>query len=84
MRAAASTAGLDAVPVGTQRIAETCDGTVRDPLGRFIGCTGKAWNRRLPDNFRGAAGSLGRRAHRLLGRPQAHGHKGREVDQRVD
>ena len=48
----------------------------------------KEWNGRFRDDcrdfFRGAPGSLGRFADRLVGSPEVYGHKGREAEQSVN
>ena len=57
-------------------------------VGTFVGDAWKEWNGRFRDDcrdfFRGAPGSLGRFADRLVGSPEVYGHKGREVEQSVN
>jgi glycogen operon protein len=78
----------DPVLAGTKLIAEAWDAAGLYQVGTFIGDAWKEWNGRFRDDcrdfFRGASGSLGRFADRLLGSPEIYGHKGREAEQSVN
>ena len=73
---------------GTKLIAEAWDAAGLYQVGTFIGDAWKEWNGRFRDDcrdfFRGARGSAGRFADRLVGSPDVYGHKGREVEQSVN
>jgi len=78
----------DPVLAGTKLIAEAWDAAGLYQVGTFIGDAWKEWNGRFRDDcrdfFRGASGSLGRFADRLLASPEIYGHKGREAEQSVN
>jgi glycogen operon protein len=72
----------------TKLIAEAWDAAGLYQVGSFIGDAWKEWNGRFRDDcrdfFRGAPGSLGRFADRLLGSPEVYGRKGREIEQSIN
>ena len=78
----------DPALAGTKLIAEAWDAAGLYQVGSFIGDAWKEWNGRFRDDcrdfFRGALGSLGRFADRLVGSPKVYGHKAREVEQSVN
>ena len=78
----------DPALAGTKLIAEAWDAAGLYQVGSFIGDAWKEWNGRFRDDcrdfFRGAPGSLGRFADRLLGSPEVYGRKGREIEQSVN
>jgi isoamylase len=78
----------DPALAGTKLIAEAWDAAGLYQVGAFVGDAWKEWNGRFRDDcrdlFRGAPGSLGRFADRLVGSPEVYGHKGREVEQSVN
>ena len=73
----------DPALAGTKLIAEAWDAAGLYQVGSFVGDAWKEWNGRFRDDcrdfFRGAPGSLGRFADRLVGSPEVYGHKGREA-----
>ncbi|VTT97863.1 glycogen debranching protein : Glycogen debranching enzyme GlgX OS=Rhodopirellula maiorica SM1 GN=RMSM_03253 PE=4 SV=1: CBM_48: Alpha-amylase [Gemmataceae bacterium] len=73
---------------GTKLIAEAWDAAGLYQVGSFVGDAWKEWNGRFRDDardfFRGAAGSVGRFADRLLGSHEVYGHKAREAEQSVN
>ena len=78
----------DPVLAGTKLIAEAWDAAGLYQVGSFIGDSWKEWNRRFRDDvrdfFRGAPGSVGRIADRLVGSPEIYGHEEREAEQSVN
>ena len=72
----------------TKLIAEAWDAAGLYQVGSFIGDAWKEWNGRFRDDcrdfFRGAPGSLGRFADRLLGSPEVYGRKSREIEQSIN
>ena len=78
----------DPALAGTKLIAEAWDAAGLYQVGSFVGDAWKEWNGRFRDDcrdfFRGAPGSLGRFADRLLGSPEVYGHENREVEQSVN
>jgi isoamylase len=78
----------DPVLAGTKLIAESWDAAGLYQVGSFIGDAWREWNGRFRDDsrdfFRGAPGSLGRFADRLVGSPEVYGHEGREIEQSVN
>ena len=78
----------DPALAGTKLIAEAWDAAGLYQVGSFIGDAWKEWNGRFRDDcrdfFRGAPGSLGRFADRLVGSPEVYGHKDREPEQSVN
>ncbi len=78
----------DPALAGTKLIAEAWDAAGLYQVGSFVGDAWKEWNGRFRDDardfFRGAPGSVGRFADRLVGSPQVYGHKGREAEQSVN
>lgn len=78
----------DPALAGTKLIAEAWDAAGLYQVGNFVGDAWKEWNGRFRDDcrdfMRGAPGSLGRFADRLVGSPELYGHKGREVEQSVN
>jgi glycogen operon protein len=73
---------------GTKLIAEAWDAAGLYQVGSFVGDAWKEWNGRFRDDcrdfLRGAPGSLGRFADRLVGSPEVYGHERREVEQSVN
>ena len=78
----------DPALAGTKLIAEAWDAAGLYQVGSFIGDAWKEWNGRFRDDtrdfFRGARGSLGPFADRLVGSPNIYSHEGREVEQSVN
>jgi glycogen operon protein len=78
----------DPVLAGTKLIAEAWDAAGLYQVGSFIGDSWKEWNGRFRDDvrdfFRGAPGSVGRIADRLVGSPAIYGHEEREAEQSVN
>jgi len=78
----------DPLLVGTKLIAEAWDAGGLYQVGSFVGDSWREWNGRFRDDtrdfFRGAPGSLGRFADRLVGSPQIYGHKEREAEQSIN
>jgi isoamylase len=78
----------DPALAGTKLIAEAWDAAGLYQVGSFVGDAWKEWNGRFRDDardfFRGARGSAGRFADRLVGSPELYAHKGREVEQSVN
>jgi glycogen operon protein len=78
----------DPVLAGTKLIAEAWDAAGLYQVGSFIGDSWKEWNGRFRDDvrdfFRGAPGSVGRIADRLVGSPEIYGHEEREAEQSVN
>jgi glycogen operon protein len=78
----------DPALAGTKLIAEAWDAAGLYQVGSFVGDAWKEWNGRFRDDFRdffrGAAGSVGRIADRLLGSHDVYGHKQREAEQSVN
>jgi isoamylase len=78
----------DPALAGTKLIAEAWDAAGLYQVGSFVGDSWKEWNGRFRDDvrdfFRGAPGSVGRMADRLLGSPDIYGHEQREVEQSVN
>jgi len=78
----------DPVLAGTKLIAEAWDAAGLYQVGSFIGDSWKEWNGRFRDDvrdfFRGAPGSVGRIADRLIGSPEIYGHEQREAEQSVN
>jgi isoamylase len=73
---------------GTKLIAEAWDAAGLYQVGSFVGESWREWNGRFRDDvrdfFRGAEGSLGRFADRLVGSPEIYGHKEREPEQSIN
>jgi isoamylase len=78
----------DPALAGTKLIAEAWDAAGLYQVGSFIGDSWKEWNGRFRDDvrdfFRGAPGSVGRVADRLVGSPEIYGHEQREAEQSVN
>jgi len=78
----------DPALAGTKMIAEAWDAAGLYQVGSFIGDSWKEWNGRFRDDvrdfFRGAEGTVGRIADRLLGSPSIYGHEEREAEQSVN
>jgi glycogen operon protein len=78
----------DPALAGTKLIAEAWDAAGLYQVGSFVGDAWKEWNGRFRDDcrdfLRGAPGSLGRFADRLVGSPEIYGHERREVEQSVN
>ena len=78
----------DPALAGTKLIAEAWDAAGLYQVGSFIGDSWKEWNGRFRDDvrdfFRGAPGSVGRVADRLVGSPEIYGHEEREAEQSVN
>ena len=78
----------DPLLAGTKLIAEAWDAAGLYQVGSFIGDSWKEWNGRFRDDvrdfFRGAPGSVGRMADRLVGSPAIYGHEEREAEQSVN
>ena len=78
----------DPVLAGTKLIAEAWDAAGLYQVGTFVGDAWKEWNGRFRDDcrdfLRGASGSLGQFADRLVGSPELYGHKEREPEQSVN
>jgi glycogen operon protein len=78
----------DPALAGTKMIAEAWDAAGLYQVGSFVGDSWKEWNGRFRDDvrdfFRGADGSVGRIADRLLGSPAIYGHEEREAEQSIN
>ncbi len=78
----------DPVLGGTKLFAEAWDAAGLYQVGSFVGDSWKEWNGRFRDDIRdflrGAPGSLGRAADRLVGSHEIYGHKQREAEQSLN
>jgi isoamylase len=78
----------DPVLAGTKLIAEAWDAAGLYQVGSFVGDAWKEWNGRFRDDvrdfFRGAPGSVGKIADRMLGSHEVYGHKEREAEQSIN
>ncbi|PWT96709.1 MAG: glycogen debranching enzyme GlgX [Terriglobia bacterium] len=78
----------DPTLAGTKMIAEAWDAAGLYQVGSFVGDSWKEWNDRFRDDFRdffrGANGSVGRAADRLLGSPSIYGPKERELEESIN
>jgi isoamylase len=78
----------DPALAGTKLIAEAWDAAGLYQVGSFVGDAWKEWNGRFRDDvrdfFRGARGTVGRVADRLVGSAEIFGHQQREAEQSVN
>ncbi|WP_442485498.1 glycogen debranching protein GlgX [Aeoliella sp. SH292] len=78
----------DPALAGTKLIAEAWDAGGLYQVGSFVGDAWKEWNGRFRDDardfFRGAPGSVGRLADRMVGSCDIYCHKNREPEQSVN
>jgi len=78
----------DPALAGTKMIAEAWDAAGLYQVGSFVGDSWKEWNDRFRDDirdfFRGADGSVGRMADRLLGSPSIYGWRERELEESIN
>jgi glycogen operon protein len=78
----------DPVLAGIKLFAEAWDAGGLYQVGSFIGDAWREWNGKFRDDvrdfFRGAPGSAGRMADRMLGSHEVYGHKQREAEQSVN
>jgi glycogen operon protein len=73
---------------GIKMMAEAWDAAGLYQVGSFVGDAWREWNGRFRDDvrdfFRGAEGTVGRFADRLVGSPELYAHEGREPEQSVN
>ncbi|MGA8087468.1 MAG: glycogen debranching protein GlgX [Terracidiphilus sp.] len=78
----------DPALAGTKMIAEAWDAAGLYQVGTFVGDSWKEWNDRFRDDvrdfFRGANGSAGRMADRLLGSPAIYAYRRREAEESIN
>jgi glycogen operon protein len=78
----------DPALAGTKLIAEAWDAAGLYQVGSFVGDAWKEWNGRFRDDIRdflrGAPGTVGRVADRMVGSAEIFGHENREAEQSVN